>query len=92
MKYVGIDPVSYTHLDVYKRQRLRRRTIYKPAGREICLSPGLSVSKKSACGVLFRVKSAVSLSPLRGSRAGNSVRKPCCARRTNPPRMSPDSI
>ena len=33
----------------------------------------------------------VSLSPLRGSRAGNAVRKPCCTRLPNPPHMSLDS-
>ena len=49
------------------------------------------LSKKSACGGLFRQVCAVSLSPLRGSRAGNAVRKPCCARLPNPPRMSLDS-
>ncbi len=40
---------------------------------------------------LFRQVCAVSLSPLWGSRAGNGVRKPCCARLPNPPRMSLDS-
>ena len=55
------------------------------------LQQDIGVSKKSACGVLFRVFSAVSLSPLRGSRAGNSARKPCTARLPNPPHMSPDS-
>ena len=40
----------------------------------------LGVPEKSARGVLFRVLSAVSLSPLWGSRAGNAVRKPCHAR------------
>ena len=34
---------------------------------------------------------AVSLSPPRGSRAGNSAKKPCTARLPNPPHMSPDS-
>ncbi len=49
------------------------------------------LSKKSACGGLFRQVCAVSLSPLRGSRAGNAVSKPCCARLPKPPRMSLDS-
>ena len=38
------------------------------------------MSEKSGCAGLFRQVCAVSLSPLRGSRAGNGVRKPCCAR------------
>ena len=51
----------------------------------------VSVSKKLAYGDLFRQVCAVFLSPLRGSRAGNGVRKPCYARLPNPPHMSLDS-
>ena len=39
-----------------------------------------AVCRKSPPSVSFSEIYAVSLSPLRGSRAGNSARKPCCAR------------
>ena len=51
----------------------------------------LSVSEKLACGDLFRQGCAVRLLRLRLHRAADGVRKPCCARLPNPPRMSLDS-
>lgn len=66
----------------------------KVASLTVCARSFLTTGaacRKSPPAASFSEICGVSLSSLRDSRAGNAVRKPCCARLPNPPHMSPDS-
>ena len=63
----------------------------KWACRRNCFLQHAPAYRKSPPTASFSDIFSVSLSPLRGSRAGNAVRKPCCTRLPNPPHMSLDS-